>query len=222
MNSFNKVIIAASLILIVIGLGILITPYKEEKKNKAFEEMALTLLDASAEVQIEYLDETDVPDEETKNSNFEEVVVDESNKQTATNTQTTYSESYIGTIRIPKINLARGFYDKTSKNNNVDKNVMILSKSSYPDEELGNVMLAAHNGNSYRSYFRRLSDLEIGDIAYVKYKNIEYKYELVNVYTQPKTGTLAIYRNNKKTVLTLITCTNNSDTLQSIYIFERI
>ena len=217
MNNFNKVIIAISLVLIVIGLGILITPYKEEKKNKAFEEMALTLLDTNTEVQVENLDEMDTTDEE--DIEFEEGIIDE---QPNANIQTTPIESYIGTIRIPKINLARGFYDKTSKNNTVQKNVMILSKSSYPDEELGNVMLAAHNGNSYRSYFRRLSDLEIGDIAYIKYKNVEYKYELVNVYTQPKTGTLAIYRNNNKTVLTLITCTQNSDTLQSIYIFERI
>ncbi len=218
----NKVVIATSLVLILVGFVILLTPYKQEKKNKAFEEMALTLLETNTEEEVEYLDESDdteIIDEEEKK---DEEQPEENVEQKPNNQNTQPSESYIGTIRIPKINLAKGFYDKNSKNNTVQKNVMILSKSSYPDEELGNVMLAAHNGTSYRAYFKRLSDLSIGDSAYIKYKNIEYEYKLVNVYTQPKTGSLVIYRDNSKTVLTLITCTKNSKTLQSIYIFERV
>lgn len=218
----NKIVVATSLVLILVGFVILLTPYKQEKKNKAFEEMALTLLETNTEEEVEYLDESDdteiIEEEEKK----DEEQPEENVEQKPNNQNTQPSESYIGTIRIPKINLARGFYDKDSKNNTVQKSVMILSKSSYPDEELGNVMLAAHNGTSYRAYFKRLSDLSIGDSAYIKYKNIEYEYKLVNVYTQPKTGNLVIYRDNSKTVLTLITCTKNSNTLQSIYIFERV
>ncbi len=97
---------------------------------------------------------------------------------------------------------------------------MIIKQSNYPDENLGNVILAAHNGSSYRSYFKKLSDLSIGDVAYINYKNVEYKYKLVNTYTQPKTGNLIIYRNNEKSTLTLITCTKNSKTTQTIYILR--
>lgn len=211
-------------LLIVIGLTLIIFPYKEEKKNKAFEKMALTLLDSNTEVQVEYIEEEIVVEEELKENDGEvgqnENVV-EQNKQPQT-TKPVIKEKYIGTIKIPKIGLERGFYDKTSKYNIVDKNVTILSKSNYPNEELGNTILAAHSGNSSIAYFKNLHKLSIDDIAYIKYKNVEYKYKLVNVYTQPKVGKLVIYRNNSKTTLTLITCTKNSKTLQSVYIFERI
>ena len=50
----------------------------------------------------------------------------------------------------------------------------------------------------------------------------KYTYRIVNIYTQPKTGKLAIYRDYSKTTLTLITCTNNDSTTQTIYISELI
>ena len=206
------------ILLIVIGLTLIISPYKEEKKNKAFEKMALTLLDSNTEVQVEYVEDETVVEEEVKEEKTEDV----EHNQKPSSSKPAIKEKYIGTVKIPKIDLERGFYDKTSKYNIVDKNVTILSKSNYPDEELGNTILAAHNGNSSISYFKNLHKLSIDDIAYIKYKNTEYKYKLVNVYTQPKVGNLVIYRNNSKTTLTLITCTKNSKTLQSVYIFERI
>ena len=42
----------------------------------------------------------------------------------------------------------------------------------------------------------------------------------MNIYKHPKTGTIAIYRNYDKTTLTLVTCTNNDSTTQTIYIAE--
>ena len=61
---------------------------------------------------------------------------------------------------------------------------------------------------------------KIGDKAYVSYNGKKYEYEIKNIYTQPKTGKLAIYRNYDKTTLTLITCTNNDSTTQTVYISE--
>ena len=226
MSKFNKISLCIYIFLIIVGLVYLINPYKQEKKNKAFEKMALMILDANSEVQVEYLENSDIPiEDENDNQLDEEINTNEDNKednQIEQKENNIIKEKYIGVLSIPKIDLQRGFYNKTSKNNTVNKNVMILSKSNYPDEELGNTILAAHNGNSSISYFKRLSDLEIGDVAYIDYKNIKYEYKLVNVYTQPKTGTLVIYRNNRQTTLTLITCTKNSKTLQSVYIFEKV
>ena len=62
--------------------------------------------------------------------------------------------------------------------------------------------------------------LNKGDVAYVTYKNKKYTYKIVNIYTQPKIGTIAIYRNYDKTTLTLVTCTNDDSTTQTIYIAE--
>ena len=57
-----------------------------------------------------------------------------------------------------------------------------------------------------------------GDYVYVTYKNKKYTYQINNIYKQNKTGTITIYRNYEKTTLTLVTCTNNDDTTQTVYI----
>ena len=48
------------------------------------------------------------------------------------------------------------------------------------------------------------------------------KYQIVNIYNVPKTGAVTIHRNLDRTTLTLITCTKNSDTEQTVYIAEMI
>ena len=53
-------------------------------------------------------------------------------------------------------------------------------------------------------------------------KNIKYSYKIVDIYEVEKDGTVAIYRDYSKSVLTLITCTRNSDTKQTVYILEEI
>jgi sortase (surface protein transpeptidase) len=67
-----------------------------------------------------------------------------------------------------------------------------------------------------------LYKLKLDDIAEVSYKGKKYTYKIVNIYTQPKVGNIAIYRDSTKTTLTLITCTNNDSTTQTIYIAELV
>ena len=50
----------------------------------------------------------------------------------------------------------------------------------------------------------------------------KYVYKITNIYKQPKTGKLAIYRDYDKTTLTLITCTNNDSRTQTIYVAELV
>ena len=98
----------------------------------------------------------------------------------------------------------------------------MLNESSYPDEENGNVIIAGHSGNYFNSYFGNLWKLSIGDVAYINYKNIKYEYKIVNIYTEAKDGDVLIKRNPNKSVLTLITCTKDDETTQTIYILERV
>ena len=44
----------------------------------------------------------------------------------------------------------------------------------YPTEENNNLILAAHSGDCPVCYFENLHKLNLGDIAYLNYKNIEY------------------------------------------------
>lgn len=130
--------------------------------------------------------------------------------------------SYTGRLEIPKISLKKGFFNLDSPYNNVNQNVTVLKTSSMPDVETGNLILAAHSGDALISYFRYLYKLQVGDLAYVFYNNKRYEYQIVKIYNQEKNGTVAIYRDGHKTTLTLITCTYQSDTLQTVYIAELI
>ena len=130
------------------------------------------------------------------------------------------TNDYIGYLTIPKINLTKGFLDQRSELNDVEKNIFVVEGSSYPNVEKGNLMIAGHSGTGWKAFFNDLYKLTTGDIAEVSYKNKIYTYKIVNIYKQPKTGKIAIYRNYDKTTLTLITCTNFDDKTQTIYIAE--
>ena len=154
--------------------------------------------------------------------NGNEVVTQENTReeqqQEELNTQVT--NDYIGYLNIPKINLTKGFLDSRSEDNDVEKNILVVDGSNYPDVDKGNFILAGHSGTGWKAFFNDLYKLSAGDIAKITYKDKTYTYQIVNVYTQPKTGKLAIYRNYDKKTLTLITCTNNDSTTQTIYIAE--
>ena len=132
------------------------------------------------------------------------------------------TNDYIWYLNIPKINLTKGFLDNRSSENDVEKNILVVEGSNYPDVDKGNFILAGHSGTGWKAFFNDLYKLSAGDTAKITYKDKTYTYQITNIYKQPKTGKLAIYRNYDKTTLTLITCTNNDSTTQTIYIAELI
>ena len=130
------------------------------------------------------------------------------------------TNNYIGYLSIPKINLKKGFLDKRSPDNDVEKNILVVEGSSYPTKDKGNLILAGHSGTGWKAFFNDLYKINKGEQAIVTYKGKTYTYKITNIYTQPKVGKIAIYRNYDKTTLTLITCTNYDSTTQTIYIAE--
>lgn len=119
--------------------------------------------------------------------------------------------NYIAILKIPKIKLVRGLVDRNSYLNNVKYNVEILKDSASPEEQNGNVILAAHSGNARISYFRNLDKLILGDDISLEYKSKTYKYKIVDIYLIEKTGKAEIVRNKNKNTLTLITCKHNTN-----------
>lgn len=130
------------------------------------------------------------------------------------------TEAYLGYLTIPKINLKKGFFPIDSAQNNVDRNLFIVNGSSYPDIERGNFIIASHSGLGWNAFFRQLYKVEKGDQAIVTYGGKNYTYTITKIYTQTKTGTIAIYRNYEKTTLTLVTCTKDDLSRQTVYIAE--
>ncbi len=204
-KSPTKVAFIAAIIILVGGF-FLLYDYIESKKILAYDYISNYYYNGKDLVEIESLYEINEEEDikEIKDEEDEGPVTDE----------------YIGYLTIPKINLTKGFVDKRSSENDVEKNILIINGSNYPDVENGNFILAGHSGTGWKAFFNELYQLNINDEAYVTYKGKKYIYNLVNIYTQPKVGKVAIYRNYDVRTLTLITCTNNDQTTQTIYILE--
>lgn len=153
---------------------------------------------------------------------IEPVEPEEQKEETGSKEEVTQevTEAYLGYLTIPKINLKKGFFPIDSAQNNVDRNLFIVNGSSYPDIERGNFIIASHSGAGWNAFFRQLYKVEKGDQAIVTYGGKNYTYTISKIYTQRKTGTIAIYRNYEKTTLTLVTCTKDDLSRQTVYIAE--
>ena len=153
------------------------------------------------------------------NDNITPDVINEVNVEN--NYEIDYS-SYLGVLEIPKIGLKRGFYGVDSKYNNIKYNVTMVEGTDLPDVPQGNLILMAHSGDSYISFFAYLYKLEVGDDCYVTYNGNGYHYQIVDIYEVEKNGFVSIKRNKYKNTLTMITCTKDNDYSQTVYIAELI
>lgn len=194
--------VTLGILLLFLGISCLLFTYFKTIKSNIFNEKNL-----------KYFEEVDIAE------TIEEVV-DETVPEETTTPVINYN--YIGYLDIPKINLKRGFVSLNSKYNSISYNVMLIKGSSMPDVKNGNLILAAHRGNSSVSFFDKLYKLNLGDEANVTYNDKVYTYKLVNTYLEAKDGTIAIYRDENKTTLTLITCTRGDKKNQTVFIFELV
>lgn len=128
---------------------------------------------------------------------------------------------YIGVLEIPSINFKRGFLDINDKNNTVSKNIQVLKDSDYPDVVNGNLIIAGHSGSGRIAFFKNLYKLSSGDESYIYYKNKKYIYKMIESYEVQKTGIVPIKNYSNKTILTLITCSQDEEK-QIVFINELI
>lgn len=163
----------------------------------------------------------DTPEPVNPNGN-DNITPDVINEYNGENTYTIDYSSYLGILEIPKIRLKRGFYGVDSRYNNIKYNVAMVEGTDLPDVPQGNLILMAHSGDSYISFFAYLYKLEIGDDCYVTYNGGSYHYQIVNIYEVVKNGVVSIRRDKSKNTLTLITCTKDNNETQTIYIAELI
>lgn len=202
----NRIIIVLMFLIGLTGVILLSYDYISSKVRLTFETVNLELHGNEEPKKID------------KNSEEEKQIQENNEQKNIENA----NNDYFGYIEIPKINLTQGLVKLESKNNNVNKNIQTIYPSTYPDVENGNLILAAHSGSSSIAYFKHLYLLNNNDEVNVIYNNEKYIYKIINIYTVPKNGEVAIYRDLNKTTLTLITCTKNDETTQSVYISELI
>lgn len=193
-------------LVIMIGGFFLSYDYINSMKVSTFDSMASVLYkEENGVAKIEPVEKKEEEKEETGSNE---------------NVTATVTEAYLGYLTIPKIDLKKGFFPIESSKNNVDRNLFIVNGSSYPDVENGNFIIASHSGAGWNAFFRQLYKVEKGDQAIVTYNGKNYTYTITKIYTQAKTGTIAIYRNYDKTTLTLVTCTKDDLSKQTVYIAE--
>lgn len=188
---------------ITLGGFFLLYNFISDKKLFAYDYMNEQIYNNN-ETEIYSVNTTEVTtdEEENKTQNYQDI------------------ESYIGYLEIPKIKFRRGFYNIDSKLNTVEANIEIIKGSEMPDVTNGNLIIAGHSGTGWKAFFKDLYKLEVGDEAVVTYAGINYKYKIANIYKEKNTGTVSIKRNYDKTTLTLITCTKDDSSTQTIYIAE--
>jgi LPXTG-site transpeptidase (sortase) family protein len=157
----------------------------------------------------------------------EEIIIKDDNdpRKKAVN----YSTSCMGSLTIPKVkDVVNGVcirwkdksMNKKAQSNDVNTGLYTLPVSNYPNVVNGNLVIAAHSGTASISYFKTLYKLSVGDKAIVKFNGNNYTYVIKNIYYVPKTGVVKITRNSNRTTLTLITCTKNDESKQTVYILE--
>ena len=222
------ILLTIGTMLIILSLCLLFYDRVELLKSNVFDEIEMEKYRENYREEdiLEGTSETVVDDVETDDIE-EETTTTTTNKKK--NNSSGYSlgfdvekvkKEFIGYLEIKKINLKQGLVSKKSYYNNVKYNIQMLSLSDYPDRKYGNVILAGHSGYGYLAFFKNLYKLSKGDEAKIYYKNYIYTYKIVDIYDVPRTGKVKINRDVSKTCLTLITCTHNSKTKQTVYIFE--
>lgn len=199
--------ITLSILFCFLGLCLISYTYFSSIKSNVFNEKNIRLLEQSIVLE----------------EPIEEITEEKTTTQVVT-TKPIITEdkkdNYIGYLEVPDVNIKRGFVAMDSKYNSIGYNVMLIKGSTMPDVEKGNLILAAHRGNSSVSFFDKLYKLKTGAKATVTYNNKKYTYKLTNTYKVPKVGKITVRRNGDVKTLTLITCTRNDKKTQTVFIFE--
>lgn len=119
---------------------------------------------------------------------------------------------YNSFIDIPSIELKRGLVNISNDYNNVKDNIETIEWND------NRIILASHNGNNYNSYFGNLYKIDLGDKIYLYSNGEKREYIFSDSYEIKKNGYASIYTDTTRKSIVLVTCTENSNDAQTVYI----
>ncbi len=220
-----RIKITIGVLLVFVGIIIISWNYLLEKKNQVYDTMYYEIASLPS-----YIEDQEKYEKEKVEEQIKDIKNDENKANNGTSTDnksnsnkpSVSKDDYLGRLMIPKINFNRSFYKIDSVYNDVDKNIQVMKGSSLPDVDGGNLIIAGHSGNVWFSFFKNLYKLKKGNNAYVYYNDTKYTYKVVDIYNVKKNGKVTVKRDRTKRTMTLITCTKNSKTLQTVYILEQV
>lgn len=126
----------------------------------------------------------------------------------------TYNYSYQAVIQIPKLNIEQGFLDENS--NNVDKNIALIYPSDLKEVGKSSLVIAAHSGNSSKSYFHNLNQLETHDEIIIYQNGKKFVFKVIKSFQIDKDGKLNIEQKGSKLYLT--TCSEENKDKQLVVV----
>ena len=220
-----RIKITIGVLLVFVGIIIISWNYLLEKKNQVYDTMYYEIASLPSYIEDQEKYEKEKVEEQIKDIKNNENKVNNgtsTGNKNNSNKPSVSKDDYLGRLMIPKINFNRSFYKIDSVYNDVDKNIQVMKGSSLPDVDGGNLIIAGHSGNVWFSFFKNLYKLKKGNNAYVYYNDTKYTYKVVDIYNVKKNGKVTVKRDRTKRTMTLITCTKNSKTLQTVYILEQV
>ena len=159
---------------------------------------------------------------EEQNTAIEKIKKEEVKEETIIEKEVIKEEKELMTLIIPKINFKGKIYNKNSKLNNIDKNIIIMSESNMPNEKEGIIIIGGHSGYGKYAYFKDLNKLEVNDEIIINYLGNNYIYRVIEYHLDSKDGSISINNNNKKNKLFLYTCNPNDKNNYLVYDCEMI
>ena len=115
------------------------------------------------------------------------------------------TEKPFGRIIIDKINIDQYFYEKNSPENTIEKHITQLKESTPIENKNSLLILAAHSGVGEIAYFEKLDQLQVKDIIRIYIQNVEYIFEIKDIWEEKKNGFIHIDKEPTKQLI-LTTC----------------
>ena len=149
----SQILLLGSLLIFLGGISLSYNFIKSLKED-IFEEMKQLMVQ-------------DIPPTQNIDNNIPITEQTENNSGSNNVGRTENFDKYLGILEIPKIGLKKGFYNVDSRYNSIQYNVTVIQGSTFPDVAGGNLMLMAHSGTAYISYFRYLYNDDTKQTVYI-------------------------------------------------------
>ena len=131
-------------------------------------------------------------------------IKNENNTYVYETSRVSYSNLII--LKIPKINLLTKVIKANESFNNLNSS-LVYYKDFNPNNK---IIIFGHSGMGKGTYFNRLDELLVGDVAYLEYNKKTYKYDIVRIYNVFKEDTYILKKEDNSKKILLVTCTKDN------------
>lgn len=196
----RRIILLISVVVVLIGICILSYSIYQDYKYQKEDEIRLN----------EYFE---------KYENIEELSTE---VETEKKSETSDISKFVAVLEVPSISLKTGVVMSNDNYTTMNRNVSIYPTSNMPDEENGNFVLFAHNGNSRVSYFKNIHILNYDDVIYIYYNNQKYTYKISDKYDVYMLNRTPLKKKQDKSVITLITCKKGNSDYRTVVVGDLV